>query len=198
MFHDIFLPIVRDHLRDALTLEKHECHKTLGRQVLQHHGDQFINVYPGSSSDGPSGDQQHGVEQYDGFYIGITLRTGKMPRDRLQNLIFNRLLVLQRKIVTVMRRDRYAIQKAINDKLADPENPTDWKLVEAFRQAGQVAEVVRVGPDHFGVQFEANKQRAASDDERFYGVFMEVEYSRGRFMAHLDSAGTQSGNPIVI
>jgi len=199
MFHDVFLPVIRDHLRTQLSLDKSQCNKTINRQVLQHHGEKFVNLYPGSSSDGPSSDQQHGVEQYNGFYVGITFRTGKTPRDRLDKLIFDKMLPLQRHIVIVLKRDRYEIAKKINDKLGeDGAVPSEWKLVEPFRQIGDTSDVVRAGPDHFGAATESKNATRQHDTESQYGLFMELEYGRGRFMARLPSSGTASELPLII
>lgn len=195
MFHDIFLPIFRDHLRTELGLQQHECVAHISEQVLQHHGEINVNLYPGSSTDGPSGDQHHGIEQVNGFSIGITFRTGKCSRDRMFPVIYKKLLPLARKVMIVMRRDRWQMADLVNQYFAgDPVGPpirppTDWKLVEPFFQLGQTAEVTLVGPKHFG---------ADGDNDRLYGVWLPIEYGNSRFMAHLDSSGTQSGDTLLI
>ena len=148
--------------------------------MLQHHGELFVGLHPGSWTDGPSPDQQHGIEGVMSFNISVTQRIGKVPDERLFHYAYSvdrGVAKIARQIYIVLRRDRWQLQTLIN--AAFDALPSDWKLVEPFRPLVDTAQATLVGPGHFGVNDENADQR------RHYGLWLPMEFGEGRFMAHL-------------
>lgn len=176
MFSDISLPVIRDHLIRTLPLPDYEivCH--IDESVFPNRGERQINIYPTAISPGPSRDQDRGVEFYGAFGIGITVRTGKVPEDRLFPRAYaaqDSLARVQMKVFAILKRDYLEIWNHINDKL-----PSAWKLVEPYRfQSHQP--VIRVGPRHFNADPD-------TDSDFNYGLWAALLYGDARFMALIE------------
>lgn len=177
MLADLTLPIIRDHLIRTLNLPNYQivCH--IDESVFGDRGERQINIYPTAVTPGPSPDQCQGIEYYGAFGIGITIRTGKVPEDRLFHRAYSEkdsLARMQMKVFAILKRDWLEIQSHIIDGL-----PSAWKLVEPYRFQGQQS-VIRVGPRHFNADPD-------SDELYNYGLWAALLYGNARFMAPFDA-----------
>lgn len=177
MFADIALPIIRDLIIVELNLPAWEviCH--VDESVHPVLGERVINIYPAADSDGPSPDQQGGDEFASSFAVGGTIRTGRIPEDRLFEYGYAALGSLSSillRLKSMFKRDEYKIQKRINDAL-----PTPWKLIEVYRFQSK-SPVVRVGTSHFHADPEH------PNDRTDFGLWSSLSYGQSRYMADLE------------
>jgi hypothetical protein len=164
--------VVRDHLRRVIPLRNNQCDVATTEQPPAVSGETWVAVYGGQNISAEDVSEE-GLDQHVGCIIGITRRSSRAPEDRLHGEIYakeaNGVIVLAKKIIRALRRDRYILQANINTML-----PSDMKMVEPLKLLSATGDVVEVGPSHFNE--EANDRR---DD---FGLFLPIEFGEGRIM----------------
>jgi hypothetical protein len=197
IFADKVLPVIRDFLLAHVTgLESYECRCTMDERVhaVDATKTKFINVYPSSTIAGPDhATMEEGFDWHDSFIIGLTIRTGHIPDDRLFSQYIAKdggLIQLLRIVVGCMRKGRLMWNGDINAALAS----TGYKLVEPYRMLGGVVNFHKVGPEHFNADpglldpFDRRVTTAGrSPNQRDFGLWVPIEYTQGRIMASFDT-----------
>lgn len=198
MFDDIALIIIRDVIRaEQSVVADSDVINHIDETVWPSLGEQCISVYPSAIAQTTSPDEHEALDYYCGFSIGVTIRTGRYPEDRMyKTAAVQWALPLMRTIITIIRKERYRIQRDINEALPAKFPPlAGWKLVEPYRfQSGDLT-FEKKSPAHWRGrqhQFSTTFKEEGEVDEKHFGVFCSANWANGRYMASL-----LDGSPVL-
>ncbi len=177
---------IRDMLRLEYPLRNEECENRPDGRPPANSGQLYVAVFPLGLSQGPSPDQQLGVDEIHSIGIGITQRTGLVPDDRM----FRHAVYHEKGAYTVFQRiHRLFRRKRVRvDMLSDINQAmqTDEEVLGVFIEPlDLVADTYQfVVKEHDWFLSEPPDLDHATNCQD-HGIYVEMQFSGARYFENL-------------